>query len=368
MSRTLTFFAIAAGAFAARGGAQDLQTLARKADAAAALRDSVVQQSVTLRSENMAARNATYTDTAVLAGGRVQVLVRPDIDTLVRNGAAKADAFLRDRLGDRMSSVPALVFTARADTIGHGVWQVILSRLTSGREGQAHYVNRDVGEIARAIEMNVQQSVVDRRPPVGAWLMTAIPIDSTPDDAWRAARLHLATSATTIAAGCYRGDIAACKAFLGLTEEKDPAVAWYDSAARRSIVQAKAKTGSLDGAASARCITGNDSDCVALMRSSVALAGWVDAPAYALDRAALLELALRAGGQGSLGAFIAHDTVAVGLTAAAKMPLDSIVARWQRHVHDAGIKSESFTPGIALLSVGWILALGGISTRSSRWR
>jgi hypothetical protein len=370
MSSALRLFAlgIVIAAAATRADAQDLQTLARKADAAAALRDSAVNRSVVVHSEATAARNAIYTDTVFLAGRSVEVLASRDIAALVRAGADSAELFLRDRLGDRMSSVPMSVYTARTDTIGRAAWQVRLSRLRSGREGQAHYLNRDAGEIARAIEANVQQSLIDLREPIALWLMTPIPLDTTADEAWRSVRLHLATSPTTIAPRCYRGDIVACKAFLGLTVEADPALAWYDSAARRSIVQSTAKTGALDAAASARCVAGNDIDCGALMRSSVALTQWVDAPAYPLDRAALLDVAFRAGGQGSLGELLAHDTLPVGLAAASKIPVDSVVARWQRHVHDAAVRSEAFTPGIALLSVGWILALGGLSTRSSRWR
>ena len=138
---------------------------------------------------------------------------------------------------------------------------------------------------------------------------------------------------------------------------------------RRAIVESMSGSGTLDAATARRCLAGSDADCALSMRSNASLDHWSMAPASIPARRALVEQALVDGGPGSLGAFIAAgDTITVALGAAAKQPLDSVVAQWQRHVRFGAIRSDAFTPGIALLSIGWILAMAVMATRSSRWR
>jgi hypothetical protein len=361
--RTAATAALVVGALSAARG-QSLQELTRNLDAAVAMRDDAAKAVAAYQLAQ--AKTRIHNDTVTLAGQTVRIPTDSEIQPLIQRAAAGADSFLRRQLGDRLSIVPAATFIVRVDTMSPKRQWLIVSRFAAGREGNRQLILREAPAMTRALESLVDQLLIERRPRISEWLNAPLPIDTTSDDAWRVIRLQLAASPTTIARRCYNGSVAACKAFLGLTVEADPATAWYDSTTRRDIV--RSRRSALDGAASTRCIEGNDADCVGLMRTSAALAPMLGAPALSNARVALVAQALGDGGSGSLASFLDRDSLTVALAAASKLPLDSVVAHWQRHVHDAGIRSDAFTPGIAVLSLGWIVMLGGLATRSSRWR
>jgi hypothetical protein len=238
------------------------------------------------------------------------------------------------------------------------------------RELDGTNVMADRESIARMLESRVQGQLGSAgKPAVAKWLGGALPLTSATKWQWRAVRLELVSSRANVAHRCYSGGIAACKTTLGLTEEPDPIVRWYDSATRHAIVAGARKASRLEARAAAPCLDGRDSACIALLRSSDALAEWANAPGSGSARMALVQEAFDTGGPGALDRLAAsEDRPAAALAAIANAPIDSVVRRWQRHAHDGGVESESATPIVALTAAGWILVMGGLSLRSPRWR
>ncbi len=182
-------------------------------------------------------------------------------------------------------------------------------------------------------------------------------------------RLQLVTSRSSVGHRCYAGDIDACKVTLGLTLEPDPVTAWYDATARRGIVHDAQHSAVLDRAASARCLGGSDAACIGLIRTSNYLVNVTASPAAPSVHATLVQQAYATGGTGVLQRLLANGTSpAERLSAAAKVPVDTLVAHWLRNVRTRGIATATFTPRIALIAVGWILAIGALALVSPRWR
>jgi hypothetical protein len=345
---------------------QDIRQLTRDLDAAVARRDGAAKEYADFQAAHSLL--SQLPDTVRFAHGAIVMPTSRELLPTARTAAIMVDSFLEERLGGRTSLIPPTVYTLTVDTTSKRR-PFVLTAVINGREGQQRAVPADLPSLVNSLKDDAQERVMRARPTIAGWLLIPVPTDTTVDDIWRAARLDLAASPTTIAHRCYDGDLAACKAVLGLTREIDPAVAWYDSAGRRGLVEMTAGSGALDQMATSRCLTGSDRDCVSLLQTSPRLQQWLTPPASANARAALVQLAFTNGGSGSLATLASgSDSPIEALSAASKLPIDSLVAQWQRHVRYSAIRSDAFTPQIALMSIGWILAMGLLATRSSRWR
>ena len=81
----------------------------------------------------------------------------------------------------------------------------------------------------------------------------------------------------------------------------------------------------------------------------------------------LADLIKSLGGAGALQRLIASDTAPSSrLAAAAKVPLDTLLAQWLHNVRTRGTAWENLTPGLALIAIVWIVAIGALSLRISR--
>lgn len=347
--------------------AQTAQELSHQLAAALQQRDLALR--VLDSARRARAKSRTYPDTATLLGGIIIVPTMPQVTPVVRAAAAVADSVTRQRVGTHISAIPRMVFAIWPDTFPSQQGLVFVSNVTNGMEDHAQPIAADVATLSAMFEDNALRSLMIKRPGIWQWLGGGPSPDTVTVATWRTLRLELTSSPANVAHRCYAGDVSSCKVALGLIAEPDPVIAWYDSAARHEIVKQRASWGQLDEAPVRRCLAGRDVDCIALMRGSAALSAWSLPPASSRSRAALVALGLQAGGDGSLGAFLTGPySVPEALASAAKVPADSLVAHWQRQVHDAGIASDAFTGSIAALSIGWILVMGGLASRSSRWR
>jgi hypothetical protein len=351
-----------------RAGAQDIPELERRIDASMSQHKDAIAALMAYRAR--ALRPRVFPDTVALVDGAIRVLTDHEFLPLVRAAAPKAESFIRERAGAQSSLLRGTVFAVWTDSLRRTQHGMIVSPRVDSRETDERYLMATVQALADMLKAHAQWTLGGRgKPTLAKWLSGELPIDTTTNSVWRAIRLELVSTRTTIANRCYAGDIAACKATLGLVDEPDPATAWYDSATRRTFVEAARKLGHAEAAATSRCIAGRDNDCIALMRSDPALAEWSNPPGSRRARAALVQQAFAMGGPGALERLMAsEDTPVSALSAVARAPIDSVVAQWQRHAHDGGIQSEIATPVIALTAVGWILAMGALSLRSPRWR
>lgn len=310
MSRARIFAALSAlnVLLAAPLTAQEIEQQRRAVDSlrtiALAARALITRYDDSVRAERM------RSDTIVAAP--LRVLSQPAFVATARAAATDAaDSVSRvaGTTADRLSSVYLTV----SDVGGQGSRRVVQVRVMeeSGRETLGDYARverqamRDA--MARLALMTIAGSLdLDFR----RWAGGAVSWDTLPTDTWRHVRLQLLSNGEPEHRACYDGDQAACR----------------------------------------RLLVGSDSAARGL-------------------RLSLASVAIQAGGDGAFERLLTNEGTPVArLEATAQMPLDSLVARWQSRVRYARGPSEDMGPGMAVASSFWIVLMGALSLRSSRWR
>lgn len=230
----------------------------------------------------------------------------------------------------------------------------------------------------RTDAMKLIASGLDR--PFKQWLYSeAVSPDTLATVMWTILRLDVVSSYSTVAQACYRGDVPACSIALGLTEVPDPVTAWYDAPGRRRVVTAalerqhlESRRGTVD---EELCIGGDDAACSRAIRSwsGTRYCGGcthgVPDPVRSGSRQALVKVAMRIGGRDAYWRLLsATGTPAQRIATTAGVPVDSVIRVWRANVHDTRLPSDDFSVKIAAASTLWIVVLGFLSVRSSRWR
>lgn len=215
-------------------------------------------------------------------------------------------------------------------------------------------------------------------------LVPALPVDSAlaawnggpvapalhPGRDLAAAYVDLVTADRASAHACFGGTRPACSAALGLAPD---AGAWPDTPAqRRALVLhmftpafiPDARRGLYDACAR----RGDDSACTEMLRETPA--SLIPAPLSFTTRRTLVGVALRSGGRGAYLRLLAHPgrPIAERLAEAAGMPADSLIGRWRATVLQARRLAAPGPGAGGWASFVWIAVLGGLATRSSRWR
>lgn len=346
--------------------AQDVRELTRRLDVAVSLRDKASKDLADYRSAVAAAR--VYPDTIRLLDGSVLVVTTHDVSPVVRAAVTLADSFLRRRLGPAASRLRGTVLSVRADTATKTDRYVTIARRGVGGESSKNSARVDPMEISREVERQLQWTFLWQSPTaVARWLRSSLPIDTTTDLEWASLRFELVSSPALIDRACYSGSVDACKAALGLTNEPAPLTSWYDAAGRRTLVHGMWPSQMVDRVARDRCIAGSDAECLAVLRADGVLGS--EPPASSQARGTLIARAIAIGGANSLDRLVnTSGSVADVLAATAAVPVDSVVATWQRRVRGRKVESASFSPTIGLVAIGWVLLMGGLALRSTRWR
>lgn len=347
---------------------QDAAELARRVDSAMAKRAVVAVRYAALQSRTAAPR--VFPDTIVMLGGALRLLTTAEFRPIVQLAATEAESFIHARAGTAPPGLTPRVFSIWTDSVRRAEHGVIIALRQGDRELGGSNVIADAASLARVLETDLQARLgTDAKPAFATWLGAPLPLDAATKWQWRAIRIELVSSRSTIARRCYDGDLGACKATLGFTVTADPATAWYDSASRHAIVAEAREAARLDARASGDCLSGSDSTCIALLRHSGQLAKWLGAPGSGEARMALVQEAFDAGGPGALARLAAsQDAPLTAVSAIGNAPSDSLVRRWQQRARNGGVESESATPVVALTAAAWILMMGGVSLGSSRWR
>lgn len=351
--------------------AQDVHELERRVDALRDQRNAASAMLAAYRSRPVAAR--VFPDTVPMLDGAVRIVTDAEFRSLARDAAALVEPFMRERAGASIATLRGTVFALWTDSARRADHGVIVSPRINGREVDEHYELARATSLAASIETDFQKRLASSaKPNLERWSAGTLPLGPAANADWRAVRLQLVSSPTTIMRRCYAGALDACKAALGLTVEADPATAWFDSAGRRAIVAeavAAYKEWRGDSQILSACASGKDSECIDLLRNSLTFAMWRNPPTSTLARATLVQEAIELGGAGVLPRLAASaDAPAEALSAMAGVPIDSLVAHWQRRAHNGGIESESATPIVALTALVWFLLMAILSTRSPRWR
>ncbi len=176
--------------------------------------------------------------------------------------------------------------------------------------------------------------------------------------------VELVTAPSVAVRRCYAGTADACAAALGLGEG-DPAVLGYDAAERRALVAHSTDfLGRLRPAVDA-CTLGSDSACLDVLH-----ARGFEPPLSTDARQSLVRLTLVSGGRRALGR-LAHGvsrSLSQRFALAAGMPVDSLILAWRRAIIEARPKPVTIAPARAWTALGWIVLMGLVAFRSSRWR
>ncbi len=351
-----------------RSGAQDAHELEQRLDAQVILRDRASAELAAYRRREAPPR--VFPDTVAIMDGNVLLVTDNEFLPLVRGAAAMAESFVLPRAGAATSMLRGTVFAIWADSIRRAEHGLIFSPRVHGREVDEHYVVSSASSLGQRLEMHLQEQIgMTGKPVFAAWLAAPLPLVTATSTEWRALRLELVSSPSSVAHSCFAGSLPACKVTLGLITEADPATAWYDATTRRELVRAAVKDGSLERRYAGTCLAGRDTACVTLVRNNQALAQWLTPPGTGRARRTLVQQSFAVGPAGALARLArSNDLPADAFGAIAGVPIDTLVSQWQRHAHDGGVESESATPVLALGALGWILAMGALSLRSPRWR
>jgi hypothetical protein len=180
----------------------------------------------------------------------------------------------------------------------------------------------------------------------------------------------LVTAHYRVGQDCFVGSLASCRSTLALDRPIDRVKLFRTRAERQEAMSRIVFTygESEQLAAMKPCINGDDAVCVKLI-------GEVDpsrlpAPVGPIARQTLVRLALRLGGREAYSRLTADSTqpMDLRLTAAAGVPLDSLLFLWQSSVIAARPKSVELPAYGPLVGMAWFLVFGMVALRSSRWR
>ena len=230
--------------------------------------------------------------------------------------------------------------------------------------------NTEVAPLARALITIADLGPLD--PALRDWLGgVVVPrFDSGPGHA--EVYIQLVTAPSQAAQRCYRGDRAACRDALSLSDMTDPATRWYGPDERRALAALEfdspfAGARRREQAAHA-CEQGSDSICLELLRALPP--GRLPPPLDYQARLTLLETAVRVGGAGTFQRFLATPAGPMGsrLAAAARVSEDSLIERWRNDVLAARPTPVPLPVLGAWVALGWIVVFGTCGLRSSRWR
>jgi hypothetical protein len=210
----------------------------------------------------------------------------------------------------------------------------------------------------------------DAGPEFARWLRIGLPIDSATADTWVDVRIDLVTSPAESAHHCFTGDFPACALALGLTGDDDPAMRWYQSGERRSLVVnhyyyewRQARSGQFS-----RCNNLSDEgacDSLARLIPPEAISPRLGADA----RQSVTRVALAIGGRGAFARMLAAPRrVEDQLRAASGVSTDSLMRAWHAQVLAVSPGTTTMNVFTATTAIFWAALCGGLALRSSRWR
>ncbi len=323
--------------------------------------DSLHKEQVAARRQDASlARNKIVIDTVRF--GQVIFLVRHQYAGIVRTAAQMA--------WRRMSYAP------QSDTdLFRGM--VMFDLLPLDRASRGDYIDRwlqvsnDTNGVIGSIESGVSHVLKSRLDESSRLWFEGRMTLSRPDTAsWRNAYIELATSPFSNVVSCYAGDLGACRLSMGLIGGSEPVTRWYDSSDRRILVSRY--RGWVD--AGRRCKElGNDSDCQEALRTAELRSPSTLFPAPPLSmssRRMLVSMALELGGTGAYERLLTADSASTErrLVAASGVAWDSLLHDWRAAVFAARPKPTTISRTLGWTAFGWIVVLGALATRSSRWR
>jgi hypothetical protein len=181
----------------------------------------------------------------------------------------------------------------------------------------------------------------------------------------------LVTAPSQVSSRCLAGDLRRCRDALGLVSVADPLTEWYDPGERRLLVTRMREL--LNVGAQRPAYTQCDQRrayavCDRILRSIPHYSA--PPPLPTSSRHHLFRIAMNAGGNGAYSRLVSGPARNVDsrLADAARMPIDSLVARWRADVLDAHPSSPNLSALSAWTAVAWGIAILLVGVRFATWR
>lgn len=210
---------------------------------------------------------------------------------------------------------------------------------------------------------------LDFDQPFREWLRSPISSEPATARSLSKGRVDLVLSPSRVAHECALGTLTSCSRALGLVPVDDPAFTLFDEQQRLDMVKWYSFVlQRRDPSKYTRCVSaGNRAACDSLVRS-IPLAA-VPKPTSDAVRLNFTRYALMLGGDHAFERLAAtRGTIGERISAAAGLPLDSVVARWQSNLTSSPSSSTAIDSLTAISSVFWVCLCGALALRSSRWR
>ncbi len=308
-----------------------------------------------------AALPKSHVDTIAI-GPIVLVAIGDDL-TLIRDAADGALQLLSDHLGSDIDLLRGVEIYAlvREHTVGLG--------LTSGMEQSRSFIlfeETKAADLAGSL-VHTALGALDLTQAWRDWLDVGTPTLLSTVDFVRAYE-SLATSPFDASSECLLGELGGCRLALGLTETSEPLLTWYSEADRRTLVENSGRGPERFFPNRAtmydRCVEGDGESCSTFMKDRS-----IQPPLPTNVRVTLVQHALVVGGDGAYGRlYRAGGTMEERLTAAAGVPVDSLIASWRAMLADSAGHPTAVSWPLGLAAVFWAMAFSAMALRSTRWR
>jgi hypothetical protein len=227
----------------------------------------------------------------------------------------------------------------------------------------------DVDVVTALLLRNVPAPPPDEA--LGTWLGGPLRPSATTPSELGAVYVELVTAPSHAARSCFLGDLAGCRFALGLADAAGAFERWYPSPAERRHLVTTSLSHLSRGETQASflaCAAGKDSACTELLGS---VPPWsLPNPLSPWAHRTLIQVALRAGGREAYHRLLGvpDAPLATRIAAAARVSVDTVVARWRRDVLASRPAPVSLPPWGAWVAVGWAAFFAACGLRSSRWR
>lgn len=302
--------------------------------------------------------------------GVVTVRADSQLESIARAAAGQLTARTERKLGGFAQRVGKYQFLLRAKAAGQDTASMVTTIADSmGRSQSGNSIFKNASALEAAWEQQVAEIVRDLLDQAAqSWLRTPIPLGDLTSDDWTQTRIELLLSGSAAAQDCVRGDIAQCRRALGLTPTADPLFDLYSADQRASIVSINGRAlKRADAEQFDRCIRRKAlTACDSLARLIPPEA--VPSPVPPSVHQSLLRFAIETGGPGAFDRFVSDTLLASRLSAASRLPVDSLVSRWRERAVDSRRAQTTLDPLTAISSLFWVAVCGGLAMRSSRWR
>ena len=231
--------------------------------------------------------------------------------------------------------------------------------------------NTEALRIQQGIERRIGRIMRDRLDTAMIEWVGAMPTADAEDDrTMERLYVDLLTTPSQSVGRCFAGDLLRCRDALGLTPIADPLTAWYSPAERRLLVIGKksAFKSAAQRQAHDRCVDEHAyAVCDRLLRNLHDYK--LQQPLSYEARHRLLRLAVESGGSDGFRRLASgqHRTPEERLSAAAGLPIDTLVARWRTSIMMARPKGQQLSPKTTWASVAWGTLFGILAMGVRRW-